>query len=405
MDKLILMDTTFRDGQQSPLLFDTSKYSFSLEDRKLLIKGLIELGVTHFEFFSPIVGKNEEQIFKKIKKYVNQNLKKEVIFIAHCRCNQTDINLAIKAGFNGLNLYMGTSEQSIKYNHGKSIDEVVDLSQNIIKKYRKLYPNLYLRFSGEDAFRTSLSSLTKVYDKVYKYVDTLGMPDTVGIATPLEVTKVVKFFKKRYPKVNLETHFHNDRGFALINTLTAIKHGARVIDTSIWGMAERSGISSTTGVLLNTYLFNKSLILDYKLQNCYPLNVLMASILNTQVPYNEPVSLTNRTHIAGVHTGAVLKNSKVYEGINLADFGVNKKHLLIGPLSGWNIISYYIREVLYYSVNDETAKKITLLFKKQTSRVNKYNKPEDILESICMSLNLPHNVPYIKGKNRIENLD
>ncbi len=122
-----IIDTTFRDGQQSPLLFDTHKYRFSLEDKKLLIKGLIELGITHFEFFSPIVSKTEADDFIKIKTYVSLITDKKINFLTHCRCHFDDIRLALEAGFDGLNLYMGLSSHAQEFHYGKNLHEFFSL--------------------------------------------------------------------------------------------------------------------------------------------------------------------------------------------------------------------------------------------------------------------------------------
>ncbi len=102
--RIEIVDTTFRDGQQSPLLFDTEKYRFSLEEKKLLLAGLIELGVTHIEFFSPVVGKAEEDDVRELIAYAKTLTSKRLLLLAHCRCNFADIQKALEVGCNGLNL-------------------------------------------------------------------------------------------------------------------------------------------------------------------------------------------------------------------------------------------------------------------------------------------------------------
>lgn len=401
-----VIDTTFRDGQQSPLMFDSYKYCFTIEDKKTLIHGLIQLGVRNFEFFAPNVSKSEAHDFIEIKKYVTSIGISGIRFFAHCRCHQKDIEESIKAGFDGLNLYIGMTEYAQRYSHGMKFDDVVANVKKIIESTRKSYPRLYLRFSAEDSFRTPLEDMFKMYDEVQGLVDTFGMPDTVGIATPTIVAERVKALKERYPKVDLECHFHNDRGLSLINAITAIQSGTSYIDTSIWGMAERSGITSITGFLLNLYYEDKSLCKDYNLSVCYPLNVLMGSILKLQVSPTEPASITNRTHTAGVHQKAVLNNPYVYEAHDLKNFGVDKKQLFLGPLSGKNLIYYFLREIEYYDLTQEQAAEISLEFKSRAMEMNKKNKPESVLKKIVAQYHLPKlsiNKAYLK--NRVENLD
>jgi len=401
-----VIDTTFRDGQQSPLMFDAYKYRFTFEDKKNLIYGLIQLGVRNFEFFSPNVSKSEARDFNKIKQYVSTLNIPGIRFLAYCRCHPVDIEEAIKAGFDGLNLYIGMTQYAQQYSHGMKFTEIISHVKKIVETTRKFYPNLYLRFSAEDSFRTPLEDIFQIYDEIYESVDTFGMPDTVGVATPTIVEERLLAVKKRYPKADIECHFHNDRGYSLINSVTAVLNGASYIDTSIWGMAERSGITSVTGLLLNLFYEDKSLCRGYNLKLCYPLNVLMGSIIKLQVSPTEPVSITNRTHTAGVHQKAVLNNPYVYEAHDLKNFGVDKKQLFLGPLSGKNLIYYYLREIEYYDLTQEQATEIAKEFKSESAEMNKKNKPEAILKKIVEQYNLPKLLikkEYLK--NRVENLD
>ena len=401
-----VIDTTFRDGQQSPLMFDAYKYRFTFEDKKNLIYGLIQLGVRNFEFFSPNVSKSEARDFNKIKQYVSTLNIPWIRFLAHCRCHPVDIEEAIKAGFDGLNLYISMTQYAQQYSHGMKFTEIISHVKKIVETTRKFYPNLYLRFSAEDSFRTPLEDIFQIYDEIYESVDTFGMPDTVGVATPTIVEERLLAVKKRYPKADIECHFHNDRGYSLINSVTAVLNGASYIDTSIWGMAERSGITSVTGLLLNLFYEDKSLCRGYNLKLCYPLNVLMGSIIKLQVSPTEPVSITNRTHTAGVHQKAVLNNPYVYEAHDLKNFGVDKKQLFLGPLSGKNLIYYYLREIEYYDLTQEQATEIAKEFKSESAEMNKKNKPEAILKKIVEQYNLPKLLikkEYLK--NRVENLD
>lgn len=405
MKRIELIDTTLRDGQQSPLLFDSSKYKFSLEEKKLIIKGLIKLGTRYIEMFSPVVGKAEQSEFFEIKEYA-KNLNPNIMLLCHSRCADEDIEAALDAGFDGVNLFFGTSQQAINSGHGKSLEFIKDTSKKIISNLRKSYPDLYIRFSGEDAFRTEFKDLCLVYDELAEFCDTFGTPDTVGTATPNEVAERISALKRRYPKNKLECHFHNDRGFSLINAFTAVLNGADFVDTAIWGLAERSGITSTTGLLLNLYCADSEYIEGYEISNAYPLNVLMGSILDMQVPITEPISLTNRTHIAGVHTKSVMNSNSVYEQVDLSKFGVNSSQLLLGPLSGWNLISYYLKEVENYEMDEDDAKEITRIFKSRTNEISKLNTPEKLLVEIAEDYGLAKIiVPTKYGALRVENLN
>jgi homocitrate synthase len=399
-----LIDTTFRDGQQSPLMFDSFKYRFNINEKKKIFEALVKLGIRHFEFFSPVVSPIENKDFQELLKFSKQITKKKIFFLAHCRCHPKDIEEAIKAGFDGLNLYMGISKHAQKYHFKKTKEELFKIIKDTIIKTKKAYPNIYLRFSAEDFFRTSLEDIFEIYDQIHKFVDTFGVPDTVGIATPDEVEKIIKILKKRYPQKNIECHFHDDRGYALINAQKAVENGAEFIDTSVWGIAERSGITSCTGLLLNLYHLDKKLVKNYNLNICYPLNILLGSILKIQVPFKEPVSLTNRTHTAGVHQKAILNSKKSYEAHQLEIFGVNKKNILLGPLSGWHLIYYYTKEILNYEIDESQAKEITKIYKKNIHQIKKNSPPEKVLLSIIKKFQLKKRRTQSKIIARLENL-
>jgi homocitrate synthase len=170
----------------------------------------------------------------------------------------------------------------------------------------------------------------------------------------------------RYPNIDLEGHFHDDRGLAVVNALEAVRCGVRYINTSLLGIGERSGITSMTALLFNLLVDRAYDHLEgYQLRGSYPFNVMIASKLNTLVPSKEPVSLTNRTHTGGVHQKAVLSDIATYEAHPLDQFGVTETEMLLGPLSGWNAVYYFLKEIQYFRVDEPTARAITKEFKRR----------------------------------------
>ena len=388
-----IIDTTLRDGLQSPLWDDFGKYYPSTSDKCEVVKALAKYGVDYIEIFSPSVSRREADDLKAIletRDEISRELGKPIHILTHVRCHPRDIEEALKYKIDGLNFYMGTSEISRKSNHGKTLREIVKMVRPLLSDIKKNYPHLLMRFSGEDAFRTKIADLFFVFDSVADIVDRLGIPDTVGVATPREVAARIKLIKKRYPNVPLEGHFHNDRGLSLINALTAVESGMEYLNTAVLGLAERSGITSLTSFIFNLYLINPKLVKDYDISLSYPLNVLVADILDAHVPATEPVSLSNRTHSAGVHTQAVKKDASVYEAHSLARFGVTEQRLLLGPLSGKHIIHYYLSEVLNYSgITEQIAENITTIFKDRSEEITKNKTPKILLDEIATGARLP----------------
>lgn len=386
-----VIDTTLRDGLQNPETPEHGKYSLSIPERLEIFTALVKYGVRYVEVFSPLVNLPEKESLAAI--IVRRNELTEeygyTSILAHVRCEEKDVQAAIEGGVDGLDAYMGTSRESQQFNHGKNLQEVARRSRLLLENVRRDYPRLQLRFSGEDAFRTPLRDLYTVYDGLANIVDRFGMPDTVGVATPNEVHQRVKAMRKRYPSISLEGHFHNDRGFAMINGFAATLAGMKYMDTSVLGLAERSGITSLTGILFNLYLENPQLVAGFSLEDSYALNVLVASIMEMQVPFTEPISLTNNTHSAGVHTNAMLKNSKAYKAHPLEKFGLTETRLLLGPLSGWHVVGYYLTHILNFeNISDEVAKEITLIFKDKSGNGSAKANPTDVLREIAMGYDL-----------------
>lgn len=386
-----IIDTTLREGLQSPLWDDYGKYYPSTEEKVEIFTALVRYGVRYFEIFSPAVSTREKEDLGEIiacKEKLVKETKSPIFIFIHSRCHPKDIEEALRFKIDGLNFYIGTSTISQKFNHSKKLKEIIATVKPMLSGLRKNYPRLQLRFSGEDAFRTADQELFLIYDKLSGVVDRFGLPDTVGTATPEEVRKRIALFKNRYPRIFFEGHFHNDRGLALANSLAAIETKIDFIQTSILGLGERSGITSLTALLFNLFLQGKKLT-DFDLSASYSLNVLLAGIMKMQVPAAEPISLTNRTHSAGVHTQAVLRNKAVYEGHPWAKFGVTEQRLLLGPLSGKHIIHYFLTEILnFVGITEEIVEQLTPEFKKRAVKLPKGKTPRQLLEKIATEYGL-----------------
>jgi homocitrate synthase len=383
---LEIIDTTLREGQQTSLLHDHHKYFFTRTDKEDILRALIQYGVKFVELFAPVVSQQETDDFAALKAVRDSLITQKgyTFLLTHVRCHPRDIESAITAGTDGLNFYIGTSNESRTYNHGRDLNAIITSVRPLLEDVRRNYPHLILRFSGEDAFRTDMDDLLQVYDEIVPYVDRLGLPDTVGVATPETIAVRLEMLHERYPDMEFEGHFHDDRGFALINALEAARCGMRYINTTVLGIGERSGITSLTALLFNLHIdHDYDMVEGYQLRRSYPLNVMVADKLKKLVPSKEPVCLTNRTHTAGVHQNAVLKSASVYEAHPLDQFGVSETDILLGPLSGWNVIHYFLKEIRYYQLDEATAKEITAAFKQRVYNITPEESPEQILVDIA----------------------
>lgn len=379
---LEIVDTTLREGAQTSVLHDYAKYAFETADKVEIVRALILYGVKFIELFSPSVHPKERDDLEAIRETRDGLVTQTgyTFLLAHVRCHPDDVAAAIEAGVDGLNLFFGTSLMSRRHSHGKGLEDVARSARDLIASIRRDHPHLILRFSGEDAFRTPIDELCRVYDPIVELVDRLGVPDTVGIATPDAVRRRMGELAGRYPETEWEGHFHDDRGFATINAMAAIDAGVRYMNTTVLGVGERSGIPSVTGLLFNLFVEGRHRLIDgYCLAESYPLNVLVADKLRMLVNDKEPVSLTNRTHTAGIHQKAVLNDATTYEAHPLDRFGVSEAEILLGPLSGWNVVHYFLKEIHYFDLDEDTARRITVAFKECVLADDPQERPADLL--------------------------
>ena len=318
MSSLAILDSTLREGEQFAGAF------FSFEQRLTIARLLDAIGVTFIEVPSPIAS---PETGRMVHALCELGLRAHVV--AHVRCVEADVQAALDTPVFGLNLFYGTSAELRTFSHGRRIDQILVDTVPLIR--RICAAGRYVRFSAEDAFRSDLVDLLTVFDAVVEAgVQRIGLPDTVGIATPRQVEQLVRICKERYPQVGIEFHGHNDTGCAIANTVAALEAGADCLDVSVLGIGERNGIASLSGLIAQLYIHHPQLLVDYDLTQLVPLDTYVAECLNLAIPFNAPITAPGAfTHRAGIHTKAVLRNPRSYEVLDPTDFGL-ARHVDIG---------------------------------------------------------------------------
>ena len=225
-----LVDTTLREGEQ----FATSEFTPS--DRVYIAKMLDQIGVDYIEMVNPAAS---TQAVRDCEAVARLGLRSRVL--THTRCHMHDVAIAVATGVQGVNLYMATSAVLREHSHGKGIDAVIATAAEVIGYVQK--HGLEVRFSCEDAFRSNLDDILRVYAAVDKLgVDRVGVADTVGVATPFQVYETVRAVRSVIrPTTGIEFHTHNDTGCCVSNALMALEAGATHIDTSVLGIGEVTG--------------------------------------------------------------------------------------------------------------------------------------------------------------------
>ena len=242
----------------------------------------------------------------------------------------------------------------IQHSHGKDIADITRTAIEVIKYVKA--QGKEIRFSSEDSFRSDLVDLLTVYSAVDRVgVDRVGIADTVGVATPSEVSELVRTLRG-VVGCDIECHFHNDTGCAIANSLMALESGATHVDTSVLGIGERNGIPSLGGFLARMLTIDRDYVLSkYNLTKLKALEDLVATAVEVNNPFNNIVTgFSAFTHKAGIHgkyrlallltklilyiAKAILANPATYEAIDPRDFGMQRYVHFASRLTGWNAI-------------------------------------------------------------------
>ena len=224
-----IIESTLREGEQ----FINAQ--FTTEQKVQIAQALDRFGVEYLELTSPVASPGSERDLRTV---AGLGLKSRLL--THIRCKKEDAAVALDCGIDGIDVVIGTSSKLRQFSHGKSIDQIVDLAADVLTWIRSQAPNIELRFSTEDSFRSEEAELLRVYLAVDRLnvVNRLGVADTVGIASPSQVTRLVGTLR-RVTNCDIEFHAHNDAGCAIANAYAALEAGATHIDTTVLGIGER----------------------------------------------------------------------------------------------------------------------------------------------------------------------
>lgn len=332
-EKIIIFDTTLRDGEQAPGAAMTSQQKLEVALQ------LEKLGVDVIEAGFPAASPDD---FKAVS-LVAQTIRKSVI-CGLARCLKPDIEAvakSIKAAPRGrIHIFLATSKIHLKYKFRKVEDEILAIAQKAAKFARNLCDDI--EFSPEDATRTERDFLFRVVEEAIKQgASTINIPDTVGYSYPQEIYSLVTDMRNSVPNINkavIAIHCHDDLGMAVANSLSAVLAGARQCHCTINGIGERAGNASLEEVVMAIKVRKdafRNLYTDINTKEIYRASKLVSNLTGFVVPPNKAVVGKNAfSHESGIHQDAVLKKRITYEIMNPRDVGVGESSLVLGKHSG-----------------------------------------------------------------------
>ncbi len=329
-----LIDSTLREGEQF------ARASFRTQDKLEIARALDTFGVEYVEVTSPAASPQSQRDAIEI---VRLGLGARVI--THSRCVVDDVRAALDTGVRGIGFFFATSRILRESSHGRSIQQVIDAMGPPLEL--ALSAGLEVRFSAEDAFRSDVPDLLAVYRAAERMgVHRVGIPDTVGIATPRQVYALVREIRREV-RCDVGFHGHDDTRCAVANAYEAIAAGATHVDVSVLGIGERVGITPLGGLVARMFSLEPQAVAErYRLGQLKELERIVARATGIEIPFNTPVTgETAYSHKAGMHLKAMMSNPGSYEIIPPEAFGLARRLVLGSRLTGKHAIAYRAREL------------------------------------------------------------
>ncbi len=342
-DRVIIFDTTLRDGEQSP------GNSMNLEEKLLVADALDAMGVDVIEAGFAMASNGDFESVHAIAKRI-----KNAVVCSLARAKTGDIERAAEALKPAkqprIHTFMSTSPIHLKYQFKMSEEEVLDLIATTVKLARKYTDNV--EWSAMDATRTPLPYLCRAFEVAIKAgATTVNVPDTVGYTAPDEYFNIITTIKNTVPNIDkaiISTHCQNDLGLATANSLAAIRAGARQIECTINGIGERAGNTALEEVVMtihtrrDLYPFTTGI----KTEHIMRCSRLITSVTGQQVQNNKAIVGANAfAHESGIHQDGVLKHAGTYEIMTPESVGLTKSNLVMGKHSGRHAFKDKIKDM------------------------------------------------------------
>jgi D-citramalate synthase len=348
MKEPMILDTTLRDGEQTPGV------SLSVEQKLLLAEALDKLGVDIIEAGTAIASEGD---FKAIKEISNACRAETCSF---SRIKKEDIDAAADAKADSIFMVAPSSEIHISSKFPKkSRDDVVEMTIEAVEYAKER--GLIVEFGAEDASRAELEFVKQLFRAALDAgADRLTFTDTVGVLVPEKSEKIMSELTSEF-SVPVAIHCHDDFGLATINTVFAVKGGATEFHATVNGIGERAGNAALEEVSMALEVLY-GIKTKINKENIYLTSKLVEKLTRVVIPTNKPIVGENAfTHESGIHTSAILKDTSTYEPITPEIVG-RKRQLVLGKHAGRASIEAIMGE-LGYRATKEQMKEILLRVK------------------------------------------
>ncbi len=346
MDRVIIFDTTLRDGEQSP------GASLTVEEKVDIAHQLERLGVDVIEAGFPITSPGDFEAVQRIAREV-----RGATICGLARAVPADVDRAYEALKDAedprIHVFISSSDIHLLHQIRKSREEVLQITDAMVRRAKGYVSNV--EFSPMDASRSKPEFLVDILRvAVEAGATTLNIPDTVGYAVPEEFGNLIAYLIEHVPgahRVVFSTHCHDDLGMAVANSLAAVKRGARQIECTINGIGERAGNCSLEEVVMALRTRPDYFGIDTRIDTTqlYKTSRLVSNYTGILVQPNKAVVGANAfAHESGIHQDGVLKERTTFEIMDPRDVGLRESTLVLGKLSGRHAFKTRMEELGYH---------------------------------------------------------
>nr|VFJ97025.1 MAG: 2-isopropylmalate synthase [Candidatus Kentron sp. LFY] len=333
-DKLVIFDTTLRDGEQSP------GASMTREEKIRVAKALERLRVDVIEAGFPIASPGDFGAVKAVAEAVRDST-----ICGLSRAMDIDIDRAAEALSGAASMrihtFIATSPIHMRDKLDMTPDEVLDAAVRSVRRARRYTDDV--EFSTEDTTRSEMDFLCRIIEAVIDAgARTVNLPDTVGYGLPHQYGELIRRVIERVPnadKAIFSVHCHNDLGLAVANSLSAVINGARQVECTINGLGERAGNAALEEIAMAVRTRQDEFPCNVALDTTQimPASRLVSSITGFPVQPNKAIVGANAfAHESGIHQDGVLKHRETYEIMRAQDVGWTTNRIVLGKHSGRN---------------------------------------------------------------------
>ena len=360
MDKIIIFDTTLRDGEQA------AGGTLNVQEKLEIARQLEKLGVDVIEAGFPITSPGDFESVSLIAREVRTPV---ICVLTHANLDAVDQSWEAVKGAERpcIHIVLSSSDIHLFYQLRKSREEILEMSCSTVARARKHVNNV--EFSAMDASRTDPEYIYQILEAVIDAgATTVNIPDTVGYATPQEFGDLIDGVFKNVPNIDravVSIHCHNDLGMAVSNSLEALRRGARQVEGTINGIGERAGNASLEEIVMaiktRKDFYNLTTGIDTR--QIYRTSRLVSELTGTPVQPNKAIVGANAfRHASGLHQDGVIKMPSTFEIMDPKTVGIPSSSLVLGKTSGRHGFRERLAE-LGYSLPEEDFKRAFTAFK------------------------------------------